>query len=229
MKLLKQFIATGLLGLCSIQSANATIVEFSSCTGANDCLIAPGDIAIPNPVAKNPNNGYLIGWNETQNYTLTSDLRVDRVANPLASFVEKVGTDYLLKAGTVVSSHYFQWDPGAGSAGTVNATIGFDSEIFAFITATGNLASSDAFLGLPGLDYGTFTNRGLEGGDDTDFAPGGDNTLVDISWYAGNPGDWTRLITAYSPAAVVPEPSIIALMLGGLGLVGFMARRRKEA
>lgn len=29
--------------------------------------------------------------------------------------------------------------------------------------------------------------------------------------------------------APVPEPSMIALMLGGLGLVGFMARRRKAA
>ena len=30
-------------------------------------------------------------------------------------------------------------------------------------------------------------------------------------------------------AAPIPEPSVIALMLGGLGLVGFMARRRKAA
>jgi len=29
--------------------------------------------------------------------------------------------------------------------------------------------------------------------------------------------------------SAVPEPSIIALMLGGLGLLGFMARRRKQA
>ncbi len=36
-------------------------------------------------------------------------------------------------------------------------------------------------------------------------------------------------ITASSIASPVPEPSSIALMLGGLGLVGFMAARRKRA
>lgn len=41
------------------------------------------------------------------------------------------------------------------------------------------------------------------------------------------------MFTAYDvtdasfPASAVPEPSAIAMMLGGLGLVGFMARRRK--
>ncbi len=32
-----------------------------------------------------------------------------------------------------------------------------------------------------------------------------------------------------SPVSPVPEPSAIALMLGGLGLVGFMAARRRKA
>ncbi len=36
-------------------------------------------------------------------------------------------------------------------------------------------------------------------------------------------------ITASSITSPVPEPSSIALMLGGLGLVGFMAARRKRA
>ena len=31
------------------------------------------------------------------------------------------------------------------------------------------------------------------------------------------------------PVGMVPEPATYALMLGGLGLVGLMARRRKQA
>lgn len=228
MKFFKHTLITGLLGLCCVNSANAAILDFDSCSGANDCFVAPGEIMIPNPIVQNPNNGYLIGWNEVQNYTLMSDLRVDRVANPSASFVGADSSGLFIKAGTVVSSHYFQWDPGAGSASTVDARIKFDSEIFAFITSDNNLFNSDTFLGLDGYDYADFGLRGLESSDITNFSAGGDNRLVDISWYAASPGDWTRLVTAYSPVSAVPEPSTYALMLGGLGLVGFMASRRRK-
>ncbi len=66
---------------------------------------------------------------------------------------------------SVVSSHYLQWDPGSGSASSVQATIELNSQVFAFITADQNLFDSDAALGLPGLDYADFGLRGLETGD----------------------------------------------------------------
>ncbi len=86
---------------------------------------------------------------------------------------------------------------------------------------------SDAFLGLPGLDYADFTARGLESGDVADF--NGPN--VDIAWTASSPGDWTRLITAYSPGgdngSSVPEPGTLALL--GLGLAGLGLQRRRRS
>ncbi|MDJ0805792.1 MAG: PEP-CTERM sorting domain-containing protein [Gammaproteobacteria bacterium] len=213
-----------LAAFCAISSlsASATLVSITNCTGAIDCVITTTP---PNPVLPNPNDGILLTWDERQNVTLTEDLRVDRVFDPTADFITALGNgDFLIQAGTIVSSHYLQWDPGNGSSSTVSATINLDSQVFAFITADQNLFDSDDALGLPGLDYNDFRLRGLEGGDTTVF--NGENT--DIRWSAGSPGDWTRLITAYSPTASVPEPA--SLLLPGVGLAGLgFATRRKKA
>ena len=179
--------------------AEATLSSFSNVTGAVGAVITDTP---PNPVVKDPNDGILLAWNEVQNLQLQNDLAVDRVADPNAPFIQPDGSGgYLIKAGTYVSSHYLQWDPGTGSSNGVQATIHFDSEIFAFMTADQKLFDSDAFLGLPGLDYNDFPSRGLETGDTTVF----NGSEVDIDWYATSPGDWTRLITAFSPAAAFPE------------------------
>jgi hypothetical protein len=217
------------LGVASM-GANATFVSLGACTGANDCIITDTP---PNPVAPNPNNGILLAWNEVQNFTLTEALRVDRVFDPTADFITAIGSDFLINAGTIVSSHYLQWDPGLGSNNRIETTISLDSQVFGFITADQNLFDSD-FLGLPGLDYNDFGLRGLESGDTTDF--NGSNT--DISWSASSPGDWTRLITAFSPGGEpptepptepppvtgVPEPNM--LWLFAAGFTGFLGSRR---
>ena len=190
------------LGLAAIiafgGAAEATLIGFDNVTGANDAIITEDP---PNPVSSNPNDGILLAWDEVQNHQLAADLKVDRVADPGVPFIEAVSGGFLIKAGTFVSSHYLQWDPGNGSAGRVTATIQFDSEIFAFITADQKLFDSDAALGLPGIDYNDFGSRGLEGSDATAF----NGSEVDINWAATSPGDWTRLITAFSPAAAIPE------------------------
>ena len=38
---------------------------------------------------------------------------------------------------------------------------------------------------------------------------------------------WVSSLDVSTPVAAIPEPETYALMIAGLGLVGFMARRRK--
>lgn len=153
-------VATASIGLLTVMVANATLVAIDPCIGAISCDITTTP---PNPVERNPNEGILLAWDEVQNLTLAGPLRVDRVFDDTAAFISDAGGgDLFIAAGTVVSSHYIQWDPGSGSLPGVQATIQLDSQVFAFIIADQNLFDSDAALGLPGLDYNDFANRGLE-------------------------------------------------------------------
>lgn len=217
--------AASLLLLAASGQASATLVDLGACTGANACNITNTP---PNPVTQDPDDGILLAWDEVQNSTLAEDLAVDRVFDETASFIKEVSGELFIEAGTIVSSHYLQWDPGLGSATRVDTTISLDSQVFAFITDTQKLFDSDDALGLAGIDYNDFGLRGLESGDTTVF----NGANVDISWSASSPGDWTRLITAFSPGGVgdngdnqVPEPASFALV--GLGLAGMGVSRKR--
>ena len=184
------------MSFTTIPQSFATIQSIENCTAVGGCFITETP---PTLVTTNPDDGTLLVWDEVQNFELTHDLRVDRVADESASFIVKDGPDnYRILAGTIVSSHYVQWDNLPGVSNTVTATMKFDSEIFAFITADQKMFESDAQLGLPGIDYADFGFRGLESGDTTVM----NGNEVDIGWTATNPGDWTRLITAFSPSAI---------------------------
>lgn len=217
-------VAIAFAGTVALGPAHATLVSIEDCIGAVGCVITPTP---PNPVQRNPNDGLLLAWDERQNVTLVSDLRVDRVFDESAPFIgDAGGGDFFIRAGTVVSSHYLQWDPGAGSSATVRATVVLDSQVFAFITADANLFASDPVLGRAGLDYNDFGLRGLEPSDVTTFI--GPNTAVE--WRASSPGDWTRLITAFSPGgAQVREPESAWLIGLAMGVLGVARLRRRQS
>ncbi len=223
--MLRTLALTAAFGSLIASDAFATLVSIDGCPASITCQITSDPVAeLGGIVTANPNDNRLLAWDEVQNFTLTADLRVDRVFDETADFVMPVGTDFLIKAGTVVSSHYLQYD-----GPRFQATVTLDSEIFAFITADQNLFDSDAQLGLLGLDYNDFTFRGLEAGDTTTF----DGNSTAINWATSSPGDWTRLITAFSPGgeddmdnvSEVPLPATLPLLVTALVAAAGAARR----
>jgi hypothetical protein len=148
----------------------------------------------------------LFGFDEDQDILLTAPLTVDVGASPIP-------------AGTIVASHYIFFDPGPTEQ--VIGTVDFDSDILGIVTSTADLAASD-FLANTGVNYLNPTNRGLEAGDSVTIS-GSQQILFDT--VASSPGDYVRVLTAFSPAGAVPEPSSVTLLLSVLVLTALLLRK----
>ena len=90
----------------------------------------------------------------------------------------------------------------------------------------GALSNSDEYQFS--VDGGEWRDRDFK--DNPDFSP----ALMGTSFafkYAEDDDDgasfWVSSLDVSTPVAAIPEPETYALMIAGLGLVGFMARRRK--
>lgn len=151
---------------------------------------------------------HLYGFDEDQNIVLAAPLTVDVVpSGPLT-----------LPTGTTVASHYIFFDP-AGTT-SIDGFVNFDSDIVAIITSLNNLTGSD-FLANTGVTYLSPGLRGLESGDSVTIS-GARQIRFDTT--ASSPGDYVRVLTAYSPSAV-PEPGTAALFVAAFGLAALRYRR----
>jgi len=149
----------------------------------------------------------LVGFDEEQNIVITSTIQVNIGTNPVA--------------GDVVASHYIGFDP-ATSLSQIGY-IDFDADIYGVATSRTNLMNSDS-LANTGVTYLSDSLRGLEGGDSVMIDPTNSKRLL-VNWFANSPGDYVRVFTQFS-AAAVPEPGAIALL--GLGFAGLVVARRKR-
>jgi MYXO-CTERM domain-containing protein len=152
-----------------------------------------------------------LGFDEAQNILLATPLAVDVGTSPIPT-------------GTVVASHYIFFDPGPSQH--IIGTVDFDSDVLAIMTGTINLADSD-FLANSNVTYLDPSSRGLEAGDSV-IINGPRQILFDT--FASSPGDYVRVLTAFSLAAVTaPDPDASSFLGAGLAVLGALrCRRRRE-
>ena len=224
------FLAVGAVSVaCMTSQAGATIlVSGSSVTGGNSggsfVKLMPGftesnpDNTVGNDTFQTPD---LYGFDEEQNIVLPGMLNVDDLADGLGGGMG-AGS---LAAGTLAASHYIFFDPGPSQS--MEGTIEFDADILAVIFGRDNLLASDG-LANTGVVYLNPTLRGLEAGDTVTIT--GLRTIA-LDWTASTPGDYIRVLTAFSPGAqnAVPEPVTATLGALGLGALAMATRRRRSA
>ena len=158
----------------------------------------------------------LFGLDELQNVALPAGLVVDILADGAGG---GAGPG-VLAAGTTVASHYIFFDPETTT--TQQGTVHFDSNILGIITSDPNLAASNG-LSNPGVTYVNSTGLGLEPGDDVVSIIG--LQTVSIDWGARTPGDYIRVVTEWSPGAIIPVPATLWLFGSALALLGWVRRR----
>lgn len=191
------------------------------------------------PASFSPGSGYSNGADLSLN-----ELGVDFVANTgsYESFVLASGSSATFTFGTVTLNDGELVEKFARIGFLEQDNLGVTAN-FSFTNPTSNSQASDgtglAVFGLINpLKVGFVTFEGKKEVDFSitwapefvDFGNGGQFKIVmdEISFNAnGQTVDQTYHIEMVNPP--IPEPETYALMLAGLGLVGFMARRRKQA
>ena len=209
------------IGIAASFPAGATVVGGGVTSGAGSFvkLWVPYSESSPDNTVGSDNfeSLDLFAFDESQNIAITDTVLVNVGTSPTA--------------GQTVASHYVFFDPGP-----LRSQIGFvdfDADIYGIITNSSLLAASD-HLANTGVDYLSSTLRGLEGGDVVKIDDDDPRRLI-VSWLAGSPGDYVRVLTMESPFAEspganqIPEPAGLPLLsLGLLGLV-MVRRRNKQA
>lgn len=116
------------------------------------------------------------------------------------------------------------------------------TDTFQFLLAPGTWSLTDVVVSFSGLTAGTVS---LNGGPATNMNPfaipggtiyslgfagivGDGVTYQTLTFNGFNSGTSSVTVTAMQTAAPVPEPETYAMMMAGLGAIGFMARRRKS-
>lgn len=137
--------------------------------------------------ADNFNTDHLYAFDEDQNISLTAPIAVDIG-----------GEDGVIPAGHVVASHYVFFD---SINGVQYGYVEFDAPILGVAALPRSMDDTD-FLANTEVSYISTDLRGLEQGDYVWIDE--DNPFrLWVYWAGSSPGDYIRVFTALSPAAMM--------------------------
>lgn len=137
--------------------------------------------------ADNFNTDHLYAFDEDQNRVLTEPIRVDFG-----------GVNGYIPQGETVASHYVFFD---SYDGVQEGYVDFDAPIIGIAAFQDTMAATD-FLANTSVNYISTELRGLERGDRIWVDAQNPNRLW-VLWAGSSPGDYIRVFTETSPAAMM--------------------------
>ncbi|MEM9250432.1 MAG: hypothetical protein AAGB05_17275 [Pseudomonadota bacterium] len=129
----------------------------------------------------------LYAFDEDQNILLVEPIRVDIG-----------GTQGVIAQGTVVASHYVFFD---SLDGVQQGFVEFDAPVLGIAAFQATMAATD-FLANTDVRYISVELRGLERGDRVWIDEDNPNRIW-VSWAGSSPGDYIRVFTSRSAAAMM--------------------------
>ena len=175
-------------------------------------------------------NDHGLGWGSTQTVGFA----------PVSAYINCCGIDGSAYPGANgVAAAFFGWGQQtggtifqdlatvAGNTYTVNFSYGAISGN-ALQTMTVQTSSGESLLGSLNVSaYGTNNQAGLVSAYSFTFVANSSSTQLLFRDTSATSINTDSLVDNVSVTAAVPEPETYAMLLAGLGLLGFMARRKK--
>jgi hypothetical protein len=235
-------------------AVSAATIDLSSLNRAGTAQMVGGDLQLTNTTSSSGAAWVGQGISTTSSFTTTFQFSLKgndsgKMADGIALAFQNVGNNVTGKGGGDVG----YWDLGGSGSSAVGSVIRSWSNNDYGLSTNGvvqglkssafSLGASNYVTGTETVSYNaathtlTMSGNFLDNATNTSYAVS-DTASVNLStkfgstMYVGFTGgtggtDADQRITSFAITAAVPEPETYAMLLAGLGMVGFMARRRK--